>query len=65
MELYIVTWTSEKLPDGKKDFLIKEAFDNSDAIVKVKRQMPKEWFSPGETFKAKRVVFNEHDTFSL
>lgn len=65
MELHIVTWTNNKLQQGKKDFLVRDAFDNSDAILKVKRQIAPEWAAPGETFKVKRVVFNEHETFGL
>ena len=65
MELYVVTWKNDKLQTGRKDFLIREAFDSSDAILKVKKQISPEWASPGETFTAKRVVFNDRDTFAL
>ena len=66
MELHIVTWKSDKLQSGQKIFLVKEAFDDSDAVVKVKRQIDQSWLGvPGETFKAKRVVFNERDTFAV
>jgi hypothetical protein len=66
MELHLVTWKSSKLQTGKRDFLVKEAFDNSDAILKVKRQIAPEWLgAPGESFSVNRVVFNEQDTFPI
>jgi hypothetical protein len=65
MDFYIVTWKNDKLHAGKKDFLVKDAFDNNDAIVKVRRQISPEWSEPGESFKSRRVVFNEQNTFAL
>lgn len=67
MELFVVTWTwnNDKSPNGRKDFLVKEAFDDADAILTVRRHFPPEWSKIGGNFKVKRIVFNEHNFFGL
>lgn len=70
MDFYIVTWVNPNLLQkngGKKDFLVRGAFDSNDAIAKVRRQLHPNWIgAPGEsTFKMRRLVFNEHDTCDL
>ena len=70
MDFYIVTWLNPSLlqkSEGKKQFLVRGAFDSNDAIAKVRRQLPAAWIgAPGDsTFKMKRLTFNEHDTCDL
>ncbi len=62
MDIRVVSYTGEA---GKWQFLVKDAFDDSDAIFKVRKYIVNPKWLEGAKFSVKRVNFTEDGVTAL
>ncbi len=62
MDIRVVNYKGQA---GNWQFLVKDAFDDSDAILKVKKYLQNPKWLEGASYAVKRVVFTENGVTAI